>query len=181
MPPRLRVSADFRPWRVVCLVCAAALVGLGFRLLHGALGFGGFAAAGPALLGLACFIVAAILIAPPLAGLVVRPLTSCLGNLFYPAETLRKPPEDLLRALRMRLRDRAWESVDQQTAALIVSYGPSPELYHLRALLAGGRSGDHAAVTLEASARLPARAFALYSDLLRRDPPPRTVQTGIEA
>lgn len=181
MPPRLQLPADFRPWRLAFLVCASAFILLGFRLVYAAFALEGLEAAGPVIAGMSCFVAAGVFIAPSIVGIVARPLTGWIGDLFHPTETLRKPPEDLLRALRMRLRDRYWESVDQQTAALIVSYGPSPELYHLRAHLEGGRRGDYSAVTLEASTRLSPRAFALYTDLLRRDPPPRDIQTGIFA
>lgn len=181
MPFRLQLSADFRPWRLVCLGCAAGLIALGLRFLTVAMGVGGLAAVGPALIGIGCFVGAAIFIAPSIVGTVVRPLTSWFGDLFYPTETLRQPPKDLLFSLRMRLRDRYWDSVDQQTRELIKAYGPSPELYHLRAHLHAGRDGSCSAATVEASAKLSGRDFDRYTALLRRDPPPREVQTGIEA
>ena len=181
MPRLPQLSADFRPWRIVCLGCAAGLIALGLRFLSAAFETGGLAAAAPALVGIGFFVAAAIFIAPSIVGLVARPLTSWFGDMFHPTETLRQPPKDLLFALRMRLRDRYWDSVDQQTRALIDSYGPSPELYLLRAHLEGGRSGSHSAVTVEASSKLSARAFDRYTELLRRDPPPHEIQTGIDA
>ena len=181
MPFRVQLSADFRPWRLVCLGCAVLLIALGLRFLAMAASIGGLVAVGPVLLAVGAFVSAAIFIAPSIVGTVARPLTSWFGDMFYPTETLRQPPESLLRALRMRIRDRYWESVDQQTRELIKAYGPSPELYHLRAHLHGGRDGSCSAATVEASSRLSGRDFERYTALLRSDPPPREIQTGIEA
>lgn len=178
-PPQF--SADFRPWRAVCVVFGAGLIAMGFRFLYSAAQMGGLAAAGPAIFGMACFVCAAMFVSPSLVGLVARPITGWAGDLFYPTETFRQPPETLLRSLRMQLRDRYWGSVDQQTRELINAYGPSPELYHLRAVMEGGRSGSHSAITVEASQKLSRRAFDRYVDLVHRDPPPAAVQSGIEA
>ena len=175
------MPADFRPSRLVCLGCAAGLFALGIRFLTVATRIGGYGAAGVALLGLACFISAAILVGPALAGLVSRPFTNFLGDMFHPTETLRQPPESLLRDLRMRLRDRLWESVAQQLDALTRAYGPSPELLHLRAHLVAGQTGNHQSVNALAVTSLSERAFDRYVALLRRDPPPTVVQTGIDA
>jgi hypothetical protein len=136
---------------------------------------------GAAMLTVGLFVSAAVAFALAFGGYMARPGARFLGSLFYPEETLKEPPENLLFALRMRLRDRHWESVDQQTRELINAYGASPALYHLRALMEGGRSGHHSAVTLEASKKLSRRAFDRYTALLRGDPPPREIQTAIEA
>ena len=182
MPIRFQLPAGVRLRLFVCPVGALFLGFVGFRFLALAGKQGAYLeAVGPAILAIALLGGAAILLVIPFAGTLSSPITGIFEGLFNPSETIRRPPEDLLFALRMRLRDRYWESVDQQTRALIESYGPSPELYHLRALMEGGRSGSHSAVTVEASQKLSARAFDRYTSLLRGDPPPRETQTGIEA
>jgi hypothetical protein len=181
MPPRIQLPADFKPWRFVCLGCGAGLIALGMGILLKISPEAGIAAAGPAALGLSCFIAAAVFIAPQIVGVIARPLTGWLDEIFCPTETIRQPPADLLRAIRQRLRDRFWESVDQQTLALIDAYGPSAELYHLRAHLAAGRDGNYCPVTAAAATTLSARAFDRYLALLRRDPPPAEIRLGLDA
>lgn len=179
---RFQLPADFRLWRVGCLLAALALLWLGLRFLALAGKQGAYLeAVGPAILGFSFFVGSGICVGIGFSGTLSLPLLRVFDHLFYPTETLRQPPKELLSSLRMRLRDRYWESVDQQTRELINAYGPSPELYHLRALLEGGRSGSPSAATVEASKKLSARAFDRYTALLQRDPPPREIQTGIEA
>jgi hypothetical protein len=186
---RVHLPDAVKGWRLACLCTAFISGGLGLHLLTVAVrwaelgggGFASYAAIGPAALGIACFVVAAMLSMPSMAGAITSPVGRLFEQIFYPSERIREPPKDLLFALRMRLRDRYWDSVDQQTRALIEAYGHSPELHHLRAHLEGGRSGSYSTVTLEASVRLSARGFDRYTELLRRDPPPREIQTGIEA
>ena len=178
----IQLPADFKPWRLAALGCAAGLIAFGTRLfLEAARSGGGMGAVGIVLLGMACFVSAAILMAPSVATVVARPLTNFMEALFHPTETLHQPPEALLRELRMRLRDRFWESVAQQLDALTRAYGPSPELLHLRAHLVAGQTGDYQSVTALAVTVLSSRGFDRYTALLRRDPPPREIQTGIDA
>ncbi len=182
MLPRIQLPEDFRGWRIFCLLLGVAMLGLSAlstRLVGGGGGLAGTMAS--VMVAVSLLVGAAICFGLAGGGILSRPGTRLLGNLFYPAETITEPPKELLLALRMRLRDRYWESVDQQTRELINAYGPSPELYHLRALMDGGRVGSHSAVTVEASRKLSRRAFDRYTELLRQDPPPREVQTGIEA
>lgn len=177
-----QLPEGFRFRRLLCPAGAIILGCLGFRFLGLAGKQGAYLeAVGPAILAVALLASAGILFVIPFAGTLLSPFTGVFERLFFPGETLRRPPEELLFALRMRLRDRYWESVDQQTNALIESYGPSPELYHLRALMEGGRAGNYSSVTMAASKKLSRRAFARYIDLLRNDPPPREIQTGIVA
>ena len=167
---------------VVCPAGAVVLGFLGFRCLSLASKQGAYLeAVGPAILSVGLLAGAGVLLVIPFVGALSSPFGDFFARLFLPTETLRRPPDELLAALRMRLRDRYWDSVDQQTRALIDAYGASPELYHLRALMDGGRTGSHSATTVEASERLSARAFRRYTDLLHRDPPPRETQTGIDA
>ena len=180
--PQIQLPEEFRGWRIVSLLVGFAFFGLSAfstRLVGDAGTLAGTMAT--VLLSVSLLACGGVFIGIAVGGLLSRPGGQFLGNLFYPVETLTAPPKDLLFALRMRLRDRYWESVDQQTRELINAYGPSPELYHLRALMEGGRSGTHSSVTVEASKKLSSRAFDRYAALLRRDPPPATIQTGIEA
>lgn len=180
--PQIILPEEFRGWRIFSLLVGIGFLGLSAlstRLVGGAGGLAG--TMGTVVLSIGLLACGGVFIGIAAGGIVARPGANFLGHLFYPTETLTAPPKDLLFALRMRLRDRYWESVDQQTRELILSYGPSPELYHLRALMEGGRSGTHSAVTVEASKKLSARAFDRYTALLHRDPPPTTIQTGIEA
>jgi uncharacterized membrane protein YccC len=182
MLPRFQLPDEFRGWRIFCLFACFALIGLGcaaYRLMGHASSLAGMM--GATMLMVSLFVASAIAFALAFGGYLARPGTRFLGSIFYPQETLKEPPKDLLFALRMRLRDRYWDAVDQQTRALLQAYGPSPQLYHLRALLDGGRSGTHSAVTTEASRKLSRRSFDRYLELLRRDPPPHEIQTGIEA
>ncbi len=186
MPPRIQLPADFKPWRLACLGCGVGLIALGMRILLSIpfaklAGATAIAVAGPAILGFACFITAGIFIAPQIVGVVARPITAWFDQMFYPTETLREPPATLLFALRQRLRDRHWEPVAQQLEALQRAYGPSPELLHLRAHLLAGQTGEFKTVTADAVSRLSTRAFDRYTALLRRDPPPAALQTGIDA
>jgi hypothetical protein len=182
MLPQFRLPEDFRGWRIFCLLLSFAFFGLSAastRLLGHMDGMAG--AMGAVMFSVSLFVSGAIFFGIAVGGVLSGPGSRLLGSLFYSEETIKEPPKDLLFALRMRLRDRYWESVDQQTHALIESYGPSPELYHLRALMEGGRAGNYSSVTLEASKKLSPRAFTRYVELLRNDPPPREVQTGIVA
>lgn len=178
---RIQLSADFKWSRLVGVLVGLAIPLCALTMMMGADSprERGFIALG--FLGSGAFIFAAILLVTNGSWLWFRPFGKLFGGLFYPEETITQPPKDLLFSLRMRLRDRFWESVDQQTRELIRAYGPSPELYHLRALMEGGRSGNHSAVTVEASKKLSGPAFDRYTALLRRDPPPSEIQTGIEA
>ena len=184
MLPRIQIQLpeDFRGWRIFCLLLSFAFFGLSAastQLIESTQGHAGMMGAVTLAIGL--FVSGSVFFGLAAGGILARPGSRLLGNLFYPEETIKEPPKDLLFALRMRLRDRYWESVDQQTRALIESYGPSPELYHLRALMEGGRAGSHSVVTIEASKKLSRRAFDRYTGLLHRDPPPRAIQTGIDA
>ncbi len=182
MLPQIRLPEDFRGWRIFSLLLSFGCFGLcavSTRLMNHADGPAGMM--GVVVVNVALFACGAVFFGLAAGGVLSRPGSRSFGSLFYPTETIKEPPKELLFALRMRLRDRYWESVDQQTRALIESYGPSPELYHLRALMEGGRAGNYSAVTVEASAKLSRRAFGRYLDLLRSDAPPREIQTGIEA
>jgi hypothetical protein len=182
MLPHVRLPEDFRGWRIFCLLLSFAFFGLSALSTRLTGQIGGMAGTmGVVMLNVGLFVSGAVFFGIAVGGILARPGARLLGNLFYPEETIKEPPKELLFALRMRLRDRYWESVDQQTRELINAYGPSPELYHLRALMDGGRSGSHSAVTIDASKKLSRRAFDRYTELLHRDPPPTGVQTGIDA
>lgn len=180
--PQIILPEEFRGWRIFSLLVGFDFFGLS-ALSTRLVGEAGTLAATMAsvLLSVALLACGGVFIGIAAGGILSRPGAQFLGHLFYPTETITAPPKDLLFALRMRLRDRYWDAVDQQTHALLEAYGPSPELYHLRALMEGGRSGTHSAVTVEASKKLSSRAFGRYTDLLHRDPPPTAIQTGIEA
>jgi hypothetical protein len=187
MPPRIQLPADFKLWRLVCLGGGGVLIALGFYFLYVSTrmaangGMDYLAAGGPAALSVASFVSASILIAPASVGIITRPVLAWFDQMFCPTETLRETPPTLIVALRQRLRDRQWESVTQQLDALELAYGPSPELSHLRAHLIAGQTGDFRTVTAAAAGTLSSRAFARYTALLRRDPPPVTIQVGIDA
>ena len=139
------------------------------------------AIAAAALIAVAGFVASSICLVTGTSGIWGRAFGRVFGNLFYPEETITQPPDDLLRALRQRLRDRYWDSAAQQLDALQKAYGPSPELFHLRAHLSAGQTGDYRTVNVAAVKALPSRGFDRYTALLRRDPPPRAEQTGIDA
>ena len=179
MPPRNQPPPDFSPWRMLgAILCFALVVFICVLVLK---------TTGEVRPLVFCALL--VFLSTPLAILFVlsssnfwsRPFTAFWSSFFYSSESITEPPKDLLFALRMRLRDRCWEAVDQQTRQLINAYGPSPELYHLRALMEGGRSGTHSATNVEAFKRLSSRAFDRYTALLRHDPPPIEIQNGIEA
>jgi hypothetical protein len=180
--PQIQLPEEFRGWRIFSLLLGFAFFGLSAvstRLVNDADSLAG--TMGVVVLSVGFLACGGVFVGIAAGGILSRPGTQLFGHLFYPSETITAPPKDLLFALRMRLRDRYWDAVDQQTHALLEAYGPSPELYHLRALMEGGRSGTHSAVTVEASKKLSSRAFDRYAALLRRDPPPTAIQTGIEA
>lgn len=77
-------------WRIP--VCLLALVGM-VKLFLGGLRAGGFGAVGTLVLSAACLILAAFVMAPPLAEFVaVYLLNGIFGGLFYPERRNRRPP-----------------------------------------------------------------------------------------
>ncbi|MBC8012136.1 MAG: hypothetical protein H7067_18785 [Burkholderiales bacterium] len=178
---RIQLPAGFSWWRVVGVLVGLSIPLLGLGLMSGSMGEGPGAVYGIVLIAVAGFIASAILLVTNTSGIWSRPFGRLFGNLFYPVETITQPPDDLLRALRQRLRDRYWNSATQQLDALTRAYGPSPELFHLRAHLVAGQTGDYRTVNAAAVNALPARGFDRYTALLRRDPPPRAPETGIDA
>lgn len=179
---RIHLPPEFRAWRIVCLVTSIPLVLVALRFFRGLQDASELAdAMTGALVSMGLFVAAGVAAGLGLSGYLSRPSAKLFGSILYPEETIKEAPKELLFALRMRLRNRYWESVDQQTRALLDAYGPSPELYHLRALMEAGRGGNHAAVTVVASQKLSRRAFDRYMDLLRNDPPSHPIKTGIDA
>lgn len=172
MMPRIQLPADFRWWRAGCV-----LVGLSFPLLSWLL-FDKVNASG-SLMEAAAYAIfavaglggAGIFLTLGSSGVWSRPFGGFFGKLFYPEERLTRPPDDLIRALRERLRNRYWASAAQQIDALETAYGKSTELFYLRAHLTAGRTGDCKDVTCAASRALSERQFERYLALLRRDPP----------
>lgn len=177
--PRLRISADIPLGRLVASLGALVCAGATFLALRHVGGSGG----GPfANIAVVLVLFAGLIGTGICLGLAARdsfssPLSDFLSGIIAPREILKAPPEDHLRALRMRLRDRQWDSVDHQLAKLEQTYGHSAELYWLRAHSAAGRNGSCAVVTCEASEKLKGPAFDRYLEMLRRDPVPNTPQT----
>lgn len=161
-----------RAARIFFGIVGLLLIVRGFRFLFSISPGDSWGAAVPALFGFACMIAGAVCLAPGLIGVVTRPLTSFFGGFFYPEQHITAPPEPLIRALRLRILDRHFESATQQIDALLDAYGPRPELYHLRAHLVAAQGGEVQPVTAEATRALPLPALDTYLALLRRDPPP---------
>ena len=178
--PRVHLPADFSWWRFTGVIVGLSMPLLSIFLMS-RLGGEPLAIAAAALIAVGGLVASAIFLVTGTSGIWGRAFGRVFGNLFYPEETLTQPPDDLLRALRQRLRDRYWDSAEQQIEALQKAYGPSPELFHLRAHLSAGQTGDYRVVNNAAVRALPSRGFDRYTALLRRDPPPREVQTGIDA
>lgn len=77
-------------WRIP--ICLLALLGMAKFFLDGLRG-GGFGAVGSLLMSVACLILAALVMAPPLAEFVaVYLLNGIFGGLFYPERRNRRPP-----------------------------------------------------------------------------------------
>lgn len=178
---RIQLPAGFSWWRVVGVLAGLSIPLLGLYLVSGNLGSGPGAIVGALLIVMGGFLACAILLVTSTSGIWFRPFGRLFGNLFYPEETLTQPPDDLLRALRQRLRDRYWDSAAQQIDALQKAYGPSAELFHLRAHLVAGQTGDYRTVNAAAVKALPSRGFDRYTALLRRDPPARAPEIDIDA
>jgi hypothetical protein len=155
---------------IVSLVCAVGLVIAGARWLMEASRLGGWEAAGPAVKGVACFIVAAVFIGRHATGILTYPVTSLLGHVFYPESYYTEPPRSLLRSLRGRISEGRFGSVEQQIDALLEAYPRHAGLYHVWALLEAAKGHDVAPVTAEASRALSAKAFAEYEALLHSVP-----------
>lgn len=177
--PRLRISAEIPVGRLVALLCALGCAAATFFALRYVGGSGG----GPlAIIGAVLVLFAGLIGTGICLGLAARdsfasPFADFLSGIIAPREIFKAPPEDHLRALRMRLRDRQWDSVDHQLAKLEQTYGHSAELYWLRAHSAAGRTGSCGHVTCEASEILKGPAFDRYLEMLRRDPVPAAPQT----
>jgi hypothetical protein len=128
-------------------------------------------AAAQSLLALACIISAGIIAAPSLANWASHYVGGFLGSLFYPEDYHTEPPEDLLKSLRMRIRERMHISVEKQLRGLLKAYRPHPAVFHLLAVNAAAQERDWQPVVAEATKTLPKRKFRRFEALVLVDPP----------
>jgi len=150
------------PW-----VLAIGLLIAGGWFLTKASHAGGWGAAAPALLGLACLIAAAALVGRRL----VRPLTGMFGQMFYPQSYFTAPPESLLTSLRGRLAEGRIGLVEHQVKELLKAYPHAAGLYHVWALVEAAKGRSVQRVTAEASRALSSSVFAEYEAMLHAMPP----------
>lgn len=118
-----------------------------------------------------CLIVAGLCVAPSFIGLAARQVGGFFGSLFYPEEYHQEPPTDLLKSLRMRIRDRMFWSVEQQLVGLQSAYPPHPAVYHLLAVNLAAQQKDWKHIVSDAVRVLSRRQFARFQELVRIDPP----------
>ncbi|MET0261982.1 MAG: hypothetical protein ABW223_03735 [Rariglobus sp.] len=148
------------------LVLAIALLVVGSGFLLKASQVEGWEAAEPAFSGLACVLVAAVLIGRRVVRVIAYPVTSLLGHVFYPQARFTQPPESLLFSLRQRIAEGRLRSAEHQILGLLKAYPRDAGLYHVWALLEVARGRGNAAVTAEAKRELSATAFADYEALV---------------
>lgn len=147
---------------IVSWVIAVGLFAGGGALLVKASRSVGWEAAGPAVGGVGCWVVAAAFMGRHVTGLVAYPFGALLGHVFYPASHFTAPPKSLLLSLRARIADRQFRSVEKQLDGLLKAYPRDVGLFHLWALLETARGRGVAEVTDAAARALSKAAFADY-------------------
>lgn len=127
---------------IASLVLAVGLVVLGFHFLLKAVRAESWGAAGPAIAGVACLMVAAAFAGRPVTSVLTYPFTAFLGHLFYPQTHYTAPPKSLLLSLERRIADGRFRSAEQQIDALLRAYPKDADLVRLKEKLDAAKTGN---------------------------------------
>lgn len=126
---------------IATCVLAIVLTVVGARFLLKAARTEGLAAAAPAVIGLLCWMGAAVCVGRRAVGLVMLPFTVLFDQLFYPRSCFTEPPESLLLSLRCAIADRRFRYVERQLAGLLKAYPRDAGLLKLKEELDAAKAG----------------------------------------
>lgn len=143
-------------WTLAALLLAAAIYFMRQGLRHS-----GFSAAGPVIFSLASFVSAVLLITPETALRLAEWIGSLFASLFFPSETLSKPPLSYHMARHYRRCGRLEEALSHYQS--IVQHYPSERQAYLELLEVAHLLGD---------TRSSKRVTARFQRQFGQPPPP---------